>query len=264
MAWRAASSMICSRRVLKNGLVSTQTAATRCWTSAAKAGSNSRSLLALAMCNSSPSVRAAASTSFICGSAVGRPGLNRPPITRACGISSRSNSSRFATTSTMKSITLVILPPGRLRLATRPSRTGSDPTTKTIGIVEDAAFAARARDLRQFDDLVHARDAVIDRDLEDRMLFLDPQSGCFRRFIGRVRGFRLPIHLQAKSAALRLLALRHPLRDGFLRRGWHGYGLGPLSRRRRHLMISLCCRFLVVAVTDVYRAAVSAERRAIE
>ena len=84
--------------------------------------------------------RAAASTSFICGSAVGRPGLNRPPITRACGISSRSNSSRFATTSRMKSITPVILPPGRLRLATRPSRTGSDPTTKTIGIVEDAAF----------------------------------------------------------------------------------------------------------------------------
>ena len=94
--------------------------------------------------NSSPSVRAAASTSFICGSAVGRPGLNSPPTTRACGISSRSNSSRFATTSSIKSITPVILPPGRFRLATRPSWTGSDPTTKTTGIVEDAAFAARA------------------------------------------------------------------------------------------------------------------------
>jgi hypothetical protein len=48
----------------------------------------------------------------------------------------------------------------------------------------------------------------------------------FRSFVGRIRGFRLPIHLQARAAALRLLA-RDPLRHGFLRRGWHGYGLGP-------------------------------------
>jgi len=52
------------------------------------------------------------------------------------------------------------------------------------------------------------------------------------------------IHLQAKSAALRRLALRDPLRDGFLRRGchccgWHGYGLGALSRCRCHWVFSL-------------------------
>src|SRR6516162_6326616 len=80
--------------------------------------------------------------------------------------------------------------------------------------------------------------AVIHRDLKDWIVFLDPCSRCFRGVIGRIRAFRLPIHLEAKAAAVRLLALRDRLRDGFLRRGWHGYGLGPLSGRRCHLMIS--------------------------
>jgi len=48
--------------------------------------------------------------------------------------------------------------------------------------------------------------AVIHRDLKDRMLFLDRQSRFFRSFPGRIRGFRLPIHLEAKSAAVRRLA----------------------------------------------------------
>jgi DNA-binding beta-propeller fold protein YncE len=39
-------------------------------------------------------------------------------------------------------LTPVILPPGRLRLATRPALTGSAPLTKTIGIDDVAAFAA--------------------------------------------------------------------------------------------------------------------------
>ena len=38
----------------------------------------------------------------------------------------------------------VALPPGRLRLATRPSLTGSSPLVKTMGMVEVAALAARA------------------------------------------------------------------------------------------------------------------------
>src|SRR5262245_50280854 len=70
------------------------------------------------------------------------------------------------------------------------------------------------------------------------MLLLDPQSDFFRSFIGRIRVFHLPIHLEAKSAAVPPLALRDRLRDGFLRRGWHGYGRARLSRRRCHLMIS--------------------------
>jgi len=37
----------------------------------------------------------------------------------------------------------VTLPPGRLRLATRPNVTGSPALTKTIGIADVAVFAAR-------------------------------------------------------------------------------------------------------------------------
>jgi hypothetical protein len=36
----------------------------------------------------------------------------------------------------------VTLPPGRLRLATRPSWTGSEPTSKTIGMVVVGYLAA--------------------------------------------------------------------------------------------------------------------------
>ena len=41
-------------------------------------------------------------------------------------------------------VTPVMLPPGRLRLGTRPSWTGSPPVSKTIGMVVVAAFAASA------------------------------------------------------------------------------------------------------------------------
>src|SRR5262249_46890428 len=41
-------------------------------------------------------------------------------------------------------LTPVALPPGRLRLATRPTLTGSSPVVKTIGTVVVAALAARA------------------------------------------------------------------------------------------------------------------------
>ena len=51
----------------------------------------------------------------------------------------------MATTSWLKKLMPVALPPGRARLATRPSWTGSSPTPKTIGIVAVAALAASAR-----------------------------------------------------------------------------------------------------------------------
>src|SRR5262249_22990683 len=41
----------------------------------------------------------------------------------------------------------VALPPGLLRLATRPAWTGSDPLANTMGIVAVAAFAAKAEGL---------------------------------------------------------------------------------------------------------------------
>jgi hypothetical protein len=47
----------------------------------------------------------------------------------------------------MNMLTPVALPPGRLRLATRPSFTGSSPVLKTIGMVEVAAFCSESRGL---------------------------------------------------------------------------------------------------------------------
>src|SRR5215470_15673650 len=64
--------------------------------------------------------------------------------TLAWGSSSDSSSSRFGISLRLKVLMPVRLPPGRLRLATRPSATGSVPTAKTIGIVEVAFFAASA------------------------------------------------------------------------------------------------------------------------
>src|SRR5262249_176890 len=62
----------------------------------------------------------------------------------ACGASSRNSPSRFAVSATLRVMTPVALPPGRLRLATRPSAMGSEPVPKTIGIIEVAALAASA------------------------------------------------------------------------------------------------------------------------
>jgi hypothetical protein len=60
------------------------------------------------------------------------------------GISSRATSSRFVSSVALNSVTPVALPPGRLRLATRPDLTGSPATLNRIGIVAVAALAARA------------------------------------------------------------------------------------------------------------------------
>src|SRR5262245_24685855 len=106
--------------------------------------------------------------------------------------------------------------------------------------------------LRQLDDRVDALDAVIHRDLKDRIAFLDPFSCRLRRFVCRVGAFRLPIHPQVKSAAVVLLALRDRLRGGFRRRGRHGDGLAP-SSLGRHGMISSASR-LVAAVLAAYCA----------
>jgi hypothetical protein len=62
----------------------------------------------------------------------------------APGRNSRKSPSCFAARSTDMKLTPVTLPPGRLRLATRPSLTGSPPVTKTIGTVVGAALAASA------------------------------------------------------------------------------------------------------------------------
>jgi hypothetical protein len=86
-------------------------------------------------------------------------------MTAAAGTSSSISPSRFATVSLPLNVMPVILPPGRLRLATIPNVTGSPPITKTMGIFEVAALAAR---IGQYDrlpalaaDLVSRRVSVI-------------------------------------------------------------------------------------------------------
>src|SRR5215470_6770411 len=65
-------------------------------------------------------------------------------MTRVAGSSSCNNCNRFGAIPWFDCVTPVTLPPGRLRLGTRPSCTGSPPSSKTIGMVVVTALAARA------------------------------------------------------------------------------------------------------------------------
>jgi hypothetical protein len=58
------------------------------------------------------------------------------------GTNSCSNARRFGAISALTPVTPVRLPEGRLKLATRPSATGSVPILKTIGMLCVAALAA--------------------------------------------------------------------------------------------------------------------------
>src|SRR5262249_18345342 len=71
-------------------------------------------------------------------------GSTSAAITVACGSSSCRSPNRFASNAALQKLTPVALPPGRLKLATRPSFTGSAPVKKTIGMIEVAVFAAIA------------------------------------------------------------------------------------------------------------------------
>ena len=96
--------------------------------------------------------RAAVSTSFNVVSVFpALAGLTSTATRVAAGTSSRRSSSRFAANSAEK-IDPVRLPPGRARLATRPSLTGSSLTMKTMGIVVVAALAANAAGASDRDD----------------------------------------------------------------------------------------------------------------
>ena len=63
-------------------------------------------------------------------------------MTLAVGTNSCSSARRFGASSALKLLTPVRLPPGRFRLATRPSLTGSKPTKNTIGMAVVTALAA--------------------------------------------------------------------------------------------------------------------------
>src|SRR5262249_16988964 len=74
----------------------------------------------------------------------GTAGLTRSAMLVTEGSNSCISSSRFGATSWFRLVTPVTLPPGRFRLATSPTSTGSAPVAKTIGISRVAAFAATA------------------------------------------------------------------------------------------------------------------------
>src|SRR5947209_671479 len=71
-------------------------------------------------------------------------GLASSATIRAEGTSWRSSPILLGTTAALSDETPVTLPPGWLKLATRPPAIGSAPVSKTIGMEEVAAFAARA------------------------------------------------------------------------------------------------------------------------
>src|SRR5262245_2031613 len=88
-------------------------------------------------------VRAASGTARNVVSALGPlAGLTSTATRVALGTSSCSRPSRLDTSSWEKKLMPVALPPGRERLVTRPSLTGSSGTANTMGIVVVALPAA--------------------------------------------------------------------------------------------------------------------------
>ena len=131
----------------------TKRASGRSRTKVAKAALISRLVLALTTWICSPMARAAVPASRTVDSAgVALAGSTSTATRVAAGTSSRRSSSRFAANSLEKKLIPVRLPPGRARLATRPSLTGSSPTLKTMGIVVVAALAAKRRSELRRDD----------------------------------------------------------------------------------------------------------------
>src|SRR6516162_3860978 len=122
-----------------------KTASGRSPVSAAKAALISLAVVALISWTCSPRAWAASVTPWTVISAlVGLAGLTSTATRTAFGINPRRSASRFVVTSVVNQLKPVTLPPGRAKLVTRPSSTGSKPIAKTIGTVAVASFAARA------------------------------------------------------------------------------------------------------------------------
>ena len=83
------------------------------------------------------------------------------------------------------------LPPGRLRLATRPSLTGSSPVVKTMGIVVVAALAAGAAGCRGRDNDRHLATNQIGRQCR-QTIDIDPPPSDIRSPRSDLRHSRLP------------------------------------------------------------------------
>ena len=130
---------------MKKGSWPTKRASGRSRTSVAKAASISRLVLALRTWICSPMARAAASTSLTVVSVVRSIGrIDEHGHASGSGHQLTQELQPLCRQLAVKKLIPVRLPPGRARLATRPSLTGSSPTLKTMGIVVVAALAANA------------------------------------------------------------------------------------------------------------------------
>src|SRR5215207_7881947 len=87
---------------------------------------------------------AAIRASATCAGALELAGFAKRATAPKPGGSSQTSSSRLPPSAAVTKLTPVALVPGRFMLWTSPSGTGSSPITKTIGVVELAAFAAKA------------------------------------------------------------------------------------------------------------------------
>ena len=156
-----------------------------------------------------PIVCAAVCTSFRSASVVGVPGSRARQLLSPWARAGAAASSRFAPNTPPKKLTPVTLPPGRLRLATRPFLTGSPPLPNTIGIVVVAALApephcCRRRSRPLASQSIQRPERVTDR--YDR-----PPTGIRSRRSGRRRSplpsgpgeTRRPVCATSASGALR-------------------------------------------------------------
>ena len=116
----------------------------RCPRIAPKAASISAGVLALRTCRRRPSARAADSARRTVPAWLGCLGFWSTATRETFGATCLSISSCLPTSPAPIVDSPVTLPPGRARLATRPSATGSPDTAKTIAIVLLARLAAFA------------------------------------------------------------------------------------------------------------------------
>src|SRR5438874_13117140 len=121
----AASAMICSRRLAKNESAATKSAPMRFWVIVVKATSMSLDVVAFSTTSCSPRLRADSCNSAGWRAVSALFGLRSTATLEALGTKSCSSASRFGPSSALNQLTPVTLPPGRLRLATRPYLRGS-------------------------------------------------------------------------------------------------------------------------------------------
>jgi hypothetical protein len=124
-----------------------ETAPARFLVAAAKAPSSSPWPRTSTTLSCSPRTVAAASTSLNERRAPGNPGSHRTVTRERLGTASLRSCRRLPVTSVLWTVTPVMLPPGRARLATKPVATGSLAITMTMGIDVVALCAAAMRGL---------------------------------------------------------------------------------------------------------------------